>query len=360
MLLCLVALLGLCSCGELMNEGEEAPEGMQIASCYGADYRLYVPTSWVLNTSYGISSAYRVLDKQSTVSVNRYAIEDYRAEMEAALTASGADATVMAERIGWFWRTYCLSSVATRALDQEVTMVDEECGAYVLHDANGQKYRYSALVNGETLHFLQVVAERGQAFYVFTFTANKEMFEPYLPDVESMLAAFRFSETPYEPADAAKLLDKGEEAPEGMRPAFGEDVAYCFYVPNHWQINWDQGIYAAYVEEDRTSVSVVPYYPDQAEMRVSEYFEENRKMMENMGGEGGFELIATTEGESLGGRQATLYEYRFRVGGEFYHYRQYVAAYKSMIYSLTYTATEDAYATHLGELDAIVSAFAFR
>ena len=48
LLLCVLLLATLVSCRA--TEGEEVPAGMQIASCAGADYRLYVPTSWVLNT----------------------------------------------------------------------------------------------------------------------------------------------------------------------------------------------------------------------------------------------------------------------------------------------------------------------
>jgi hypothetical protein len=49
-----------------------------------------------------------------------------------------------------------------------------------------------------------------------------------------------------------------------------------------------------------------------------------------------------------------------RVGGVDYHYRQIIAAYRGMIYCMTYTATEAAYGVHLAEFDAIVAAFAFR
>ena len=62
-LLALAAALGLASCAA---KGEETPNGMMIASCAGADYRLYVPNTWVLNTSYGVSGAYRDLARQST------------------------------------------------------------------------------------------------------------------------------------------------------------------------------------------------------------------------------------------------------------------------------------------------------
>jgi hypothetical protein len=152
--------------------------------------------------------------------------------------------------------------------------------------------------------------------------------------------------------------------------AFGDDVAYCFYVPTSWNIRMDDSIYSAHVEikdeatgaYDRTSVSVIPHLPQNAsgQMSVAEYFEWNRSEMEKIGGADGFEMISTTEGMNLGNRQATLYEYRFRVGGEWYHYRQYVVAYRSMIYCLTYTSTDAYYDAHLAELEAIVGAFQFR
>lgn len=351
-LLCAVMLLSLASCA---NTSEEAPAGMQIASCAGADYRLYVPTSWVLNTAYGVSGAYRNLEQQSTVSVTSYAVEDYL----AAMTADGVNTEESGERIAWFWKFQCLAPVESRALNQAMTMVEEECVATSLDGANARQYRYHGIVNGAELHFLQVVAEREGRFYVFTFTAVSEMFEIYRAEADQMLAYFIFAE-PYEPFEAAKHLDDGKDAPEGMKSAFGDDVAYCFYVPADWKISYADSIYAAYVESDKTSVSVVPYMPDVASMSVSEYFEMSRKMMENLAGAEGFELISDTEKADLGDRQATVYEYRLRVGGVNYRYRQYIAAYKSMIYCLTYTATEDAYGAHLDELDAIVDAFQFR
>ena len=64
---------------------------------------------------------------------------------------------------------------------------------------------------------------------------------------------------------------------------------------------------------------------------------------------------------SLDGREATVYEYRYTVGEKTYYYKQVVAAYKSMIYSITYTASsEDAYNAHMDDVNRILSAFEFR
>ena len=349
-LLCAVMLLSLASCAK---NSEEVPDGMQIASCAGADYRLYVPTSWVVNNSYGVSGAYRNIKEQSTVSVVSYPVSNYSAHM----AENGVNVEDSGERIAWFWNDQCRTAVARQDLNGEIALVEEECVSTSLGGANAKQYRYSALIDGQRLHFLQVVAEREGRFYVFTMSANEKMLESCLADAGKMLEVFVFAD-PYEPENK-KIIEDGE-APEGMKLASGEDVAYCFYVPKSWEIRYDESIYAAHDPTDMTSVSVTPYRPDAVTMRVSEYFEMSRQMMENMAGTDGFTLISDSEKVNLGGREATVYEFRLRVGGVEYHYRQYIAAYKSMIYCLTYTATEDHFDAHLEELSAIVSAFQFR
>ena len=354
-LLCaLLMLLSLVSCAA--SEGEEVPANMQIASCAGADYRLYVPTSWVPNTSYGISGAYRDLSNQSTVSVQSYLKADYNER----LVAEGVDLNSSGDRLEGFWSLECLAPVMDRALDGQVTAYEEECVATSLDGVNAVQYHYSALIGGVTYELLQVVADGAEKYYVFTFMATKQMFELYRTEVDQMLTSFVFAD-PYVPVDYAKYLDKGENAPAGMKPAFGDDVAYCFYVPESWTIRLDESIYAAHVPADMTSVSVVPYMPASDQISVEQYFKMTEDMMKKLvRNEGDYKLLASGEKVELGGKQATVYEFAMTVSGVEYHYRQYIAAYKSMIYAVTYTATGAAYELHLAELEQIVAAFQFR
>lgn len=359
---CIAALLGMVSCGENREEG--VPEGMICATCKGADYRLYVPNYWTANTSYGVSGAYRALTQQSTVSVVAYPItEELLARMQAEIPAEGGNPEDAGARINWYAKNFCQESVRERSLNGKLDLVEEECIASELGGANAHQFRYSALISGQTLHFMQMVAERASTFYVFTYTATAEMYEMYLADVQTMLEYFEYSETLYEPIDDAKGPDADVIPPEGMQTVSGKDVAYRFYAPTDWKVAPDHAIYAAFVEKDRTSVSVVPYMPNVESMSVSEYFTMCRDLMANTAGEGGFEMLSdidAPEKVDLGGREASVYEYRLRVGGETYHYRQYVAAYRSMIYSMTYTATESAFEVHLEELAQMVEAFEFR
>lgn len=351
LLLCLASLLTFASCRDL---DDSLPKGMMLACAVGADYRLYVPTSWNLNTGYGVSGAFRDLSHQSTVSVQKYALtEAMKAEMEAVPV--GEDATA---RLEWFLDTQCLPTVRAQALNGEVPAAEEAAPA-VLDGVNARRWHFTALINGTTLHLIYVIAEKNEAFYVFSFISDTDFYEICLSDVERMLEEFIFAE-PFESLDyARKIPEKDENTPEGMKPAYTNDVAYRFYVPDDWTVDPDQEIYAAYEPNDRASVSVTPYFPMQDGMSPDDYFAMTRELMEKTAGAGGFVLLDSANAD-LGGRHGMVYEYTYRVGMETYHYRQYVVAYKSMIYTLTYTATEAAYPNHLDAVEAIVAAFSFR
>ena len=357
LLLCLCMLLAFCACNQ--DAPDDVPAGMMLASAAGADFRLYVPTSWNLNTAYGISGAYFNLSVQSTVSVVKYPISE---AMEAELAT--AQAAVEAEkageaRIDWFFTTQCKPTLEEQSLGGSFETVDEKAAA-LLDMSNAWRYHYKGIADGKTLHFVRVIAERDNAFYVFSFTVEESHYDVLLTNVETMLEKFVFAE-PYEPDDYAKSINTEVEALEGMKIASGDDVAYRFFVPVDWVINREEEIFAAYVVSDRSSVSVVPYMPSVENMSVEQFFALCREQMELTAGADGFAELAEPTTLTLGGRQATVYTYRYRVGGRDFYYKQAVAAYKSMLYSVTYTAASpEAFDAHLSEVDAILSAFQFR
>lgn len=344
LLLCVTLLLGLTAC---VNRGEEdIPDGMQLATAKGADFRLYIPTTWNVNTAYGISGGYFNLSKQSTVSVVKYDIPEEIASIEGAK-----------ERIDAYWSTHCKTALSAQSLSGSFTELALSTPA-VLGDVNAYRYYCKGIVNGAELHFVQVVGERADAFYVFSFTVEVSRYDELIEHAEQMLAEFHFAD-PYEPESLAKPLE-GADAPAGMKLASNDDVAYRFYVPESWSIDQSQRIFAAYVEGDRSSVSVVPYMPETT-MAPAEFFEMSRQMMIETSGEDGFEAFGEAQTVSMGGKNALSYCYRFRVGETDYYYKQVIVAHKSMIYSLTYTAPSmEAFDAHLADVDAIIAAFAFR
>ena len=334
------------------EEGEYVPEGMQIANCEGDDFRLYVPTSWNLNNAYGVASAYYNISVQSTVSVVKYPVTE---EMKATLP-EGGDATKNAARLDAYAEIYCKKAIAEQAVG-EILIEDLDLDITLLDDVTARQYHYCATVKGENLHFLQVIGERSNAFYVFTFTCSPDLYENLLSDVEKMLDEFVFAD-PYSPDDYAREMGEGE-VPEGMILVSNNDVAYRFYAPDTWKANYDQQVFAAYREDDRSSVSVVPYMPQKEGMSVAEYFSICKNQMIDIGGEDSLVMISEEAG-TLGGRNATVYVYTYVIGGKTYQYKQVIAVYRSMVYSMTYTASPENFEAHLADVDAMIDAFEFR
>lgn len=344
LLLCVGMLFGLSAC--VGKSEADTPDGMQLATAKGADFRLYIPTTWNVNTAYGVSGGYFNLSKQSTVSVVKYAIPDEIASIESAQARADA-----------FWSAYCKPVLTEQSLNGSFGEISLSTPA-VLGDANAYRYYCKGIVTGLELHFVQVVGERGGAFYVFSFTVENDLYEMCIEDAEQMLAEFHFA-NPYQPSAYAKPLEDAQ-APAGMKLASNNDVAYRFYVPESWSIDQSQRIFAAYLESDRSSVSVVPYMPEQS-MTVADFFAASRQAMQEISGEDGFEMLAEESTVSFGGKTAAVYVYRFRVGKNDYYYKQVIVAHKSMIYSLTYTAPSmEAFDAHLADVDAMIAAFQFR
>ena len=360
LLLCLCTLVSLASCSA--GDKTEIPEGMQIASAAGADYYLYVPTTWNVNTHYGVSGAYFNLNNLSTVSVEKYRHTD---ELTAEMAASGLNGDSSAsERILWYRNAYCepaLKRVAQSYAD--ITAEAQIEPMTTLDGANAMQYRIKANVNGTAIYWHQLIAERGGAFYVFTFSVREDLLTMLWDDVSRMLTEFKFSDTPYSPEELAKTIDKNANAPEGMKLASTKEVLYRFYVPLAWTVDTNSRIFAAYCGADRASVSVVPYMPDGDVANVSELFAKTEKELASIVDEGGYELIESESGVEcmLGGRKALAYRYRLTINGRTYEYYQVISTHKTMFYSLTFTApSETVYNEHFPEVQKIISAFEFR
>lgn len=348
---CLLPMASACSDG---SGGESVPSGMQTAVCRGADFRLYIPTHWSVNTGYGVSGGYYSLGRQSTISAVKYEITD---EMTASLPSADAENAVRA-RADWFYTTMLKPQNELLATGG-VTEYAENQIAVLLDDVNARQYHASATVDGEKIHFVYVVGERSDAFYVLSFIVTSDLYEALLDDYLNMLSAFRFA-TPYEAAEDVKQLEDAADAPDGMQLASNGDVAYLFYVPKDWQVNVREEIFSAYTA-DRSIVSVVPYMPASGDaMNISEYFERNASMMRKTAPDGFEMLNENGEVVTLGGAAAMRYEYLYTVGGVQYRYLQVITAYRGMFYNLTYAALPQTYQTHLSDVEAILAAFTFR
>lgn len=369
LLLCAAMLLALVSCAGGAEDGEKVPDGMQLATVAGADYRLFIPTHWSANLAYGVSGGYYSLGTQSTVSMKTYPIT---AEMESALTAcvaAGESATATSEsatgessakspwrlRADWFYENELKPLIASLATGG-VQMEEINCVSVLLDGVNAQQYHARATLGESELHFVQAVGERAGKFYVLSFTCENSLYPNLKEDYSSILLSFRFSEKPYTPAEPLKEILAGE-APEGMKLASNEDVSYAFYVPESWEIDENEEIFAA-TAPDGSSMSVIPYMPGSDEiMNVPEYYEWNKAAMLKTSPNGLEEL--SSEEIRVDGVAAMRYEYRYTVGGVTYHYLQVITVWRGMFYNLTYTALPEKFDANLADVQRILDAFDF-
>lgn len=292
MLVCFLLAAILASCVKKEND---APDGMMIASAAGADYMLYVPTTWNLNTYYGVSGAYRDAAAQSTVSVQKY----------ASGSLEGAEGE---NRNALYWETVCLPQIKSRALNGEVTPVEDDAhpASFYLGGKPAEYRHVTALVSyGEkeqkTLHFVYAVAERSGYFYVLSYSGTDAAYELCKDDLDKILTEFTFTDTPYAPSKAAWKPAK-VTPPEGMQVASSDEVAYRFFAPADWKVDVNQRIFAAVEPNDRSNVSMVAYLPAESGMSVAEFHQMTVDLMGKVSGEGAYAAIAEQEG-TLGGKR---------------------------------------------------------
>ena len=345
--LCVCALFALPSCSQ--KEGE-IPSGMKSATCKGEHFRLYVPSTWNVNTSYGVSGAYYVANEQSTVSVVGYDVD--AAELE---TLTGG------ARIQWYFENYVYVAMTEVADEGTLVAHTDDFADTTLDGVNAKRYHHTLEHKGNELHFLHVVAEKGGRFYVFSFTATEkyynDLYDSEDSDVKWILKEFKFASKGYKPEEAPKEEMNGDVTPpDGMKIASTKEVAYLFFVPKAWDVNVQNDVYSASV--DGAVVSVVPYQPNTPGVSVKSYAESCEKLLKDA--VASYEALVRFEKTKLGGGQALLWEYRYTMGGTTYRGRQIMVGYGGMIYSVTYTAFDDTYDLYLQDAMRIFDEFAFR
>lgn len=345
--LLLGTMLSAVSCAS--HEDTLVPEGMQPATAYGATYRLFIPTTWSPKILPGVSGATYNAVRQSAVSVAEYPIDD-------ALAAELATLDENTTRIGYYFEKTLLSQIKRMATG-EVLLYEEDCIATTLGGANARQYHASATVVGEVTHFLHVVAEKDNRFYVFSFTATEDLYTRCMDDVQKMLTHFLFGEE-YTPTDAIKTFPTDAHAPEGMKIASDNEMEYFFFVPTNWSVN-EVGNACGATAPDGSFMSVVSYLPSgEGVINVSDYFARSEELMRATSG-GQYQRISEAE-ITVGGGKALQYEYEYTIGGVTYRYLQVIFGYKSTIYNLTYTALPQNFEANRADVEAIIGAFTFR
>ena len=336
LVLLLLAALCLTAASCRATGDEEIPENMKYATVEGSLYRLFVPSDWNLMLDMGMSGAYASMQNVAVVYVRDH-------------DAAGLDARAFAEQIHSATITAAFPADEVALSSPTDTLLGGKSAVYLDYTGTRELVTYQ----GRDI----VCVQNGRAF-VLTFCTQKDVYEGYSTVRDQVTAAFVFHDTPYAPQDAINTVDPSADAPAGMMLASNDDVAYRLYVPDTWVLDRALPTSSAYVsEDDRSSVTVTVYMPEVDKMSAEEYWalatEQIKTALPDM------TMVSTTPG-TLDGRPANTYIYTATVGETPFRFAQTVAAWRGMVYTVTYTARDEQFDAHLSEYYDILAAFDFR
>ena len=329
--LIVILALSLVSCSR-----SDAPEGMQSATAPGEPFILYVPKTYTVNTSSGISSAYMTFDANYTSSVivtARYytpdadmSVDEYVAFLGESYTAAGTDIEL-------------ISSSST-----------------VLGGLDAKKLDYKLTESGKTYSLSQYITKHKGDLISLSFYVSAESPEMFTDGIDQILTYFTLTDKSDYVGD--NKVDK--HTPDGMKIASSDNLEYRFYVPSAWICESESGVSEAYYPESgKTNVTVTSYSPT-SPMTLEEYCELSQKNYADT--LAGYALTKVTKDLKVSDCDAAEIEFEAKYGETEYVIRQVVVYYPqvNLFYNITYTATAENAPLHTADFEAMIAAFTFR
>lgn len=307
-----------------------APSGMKLSSREGEPFKLYVPKEWKENVSSGISGAYYSTADTAGASARYYTPEDAEMTLDQ----------------------YVAHTVEDLAATLVVFNLLENTAA-VLGGADAKVLVYTASIEGKTYKYRQYITKHAGDFIMLTLYCPADYADAHKDHFDMIASEFVLCEKTAPVND--EVVDK--KTPEGMKIASSDKVEYRFYVPKSWVCNSESGVSEAHFPESgKPNVTVISHSPDYA-MTAQQYFESCEAQYKAQ--ISGYSLIST-QNRRVADRDAISYTYTAVWGEVRMRIMQTVFVYNDMIYSMTYTALEDSFDAHLGDVEKMLSAFRFR
>lgn len=339
----MLVLLAACSQSDI-------PDGYQLVACEGDEFRLYVPTQWVVNTTSGTTAAYYSSDAEMGVTVTK--VDD-----AAGLTLEEywvvCDAKYKAELDGYSYDGNVKKIVMGGKAAEERTFL-------------ANVTRFSDTENKSVTKeykFLQATVQNDGETYVLIYSAPTDQFDSQLETVEGnssgegIIPYFKFAEG-YTSEDNAKDYDDKVQAPEGMKLASTDERPYRFFVPSSWEINNRTDATAAYASEsDSSNVNVGMYMTNNMAETVADHY---KRLEASYKTSFASYTLVSDEEITMDGISARKYTYAVVSGGQEYRIVQAIVRKGDMFYYVTYTALPENFEKHLGDVEKMIENFDIR
>ena len=329
-----------------------APEGMYSVTLDGEPFIFYVPETWTDNRDSGISSAYYSFTQGIMATAKYFACDE--AVSYASAKTNEEKTKILKDYVdGVKAQNAEMLKDAKYALknEGEDRIFSNLAQKYVYsfdRDDGGQKYNLT-VTQYYTFHANGLVL---LSLYVAT-----EYYDTALSDFDKIKTNFMLCEK-----KASTREETDEYTPQGMKKASSDDVQYACYVPKTWITNLENKDTFAYFYDEKNpsaknpNVSVTCYSPSK-EYTVADFY----NFIEGEYQAEGYKFITKEPTKlTVAGRDSLSFDYTMVSGGVTYKLRQIIIGYNSLIYSITYTATEDKFDTRLDDLKKITDAFRFR
>lgn len=180
-----VTLLAVCTLAIGCSGGDEgdAPDGMKAAHVSAADYRVYVPSEWVVDTAENslMASAHASETDRTNLTVMAYTGDRTYASLEEYFAAYRTGLEKMFDLDDDGKTTFSMLTDGDRCL---------------LGGAAANKYVYSGKVGGVELKYEQIVSYFDGNYYLVTFTADVSLFDEHTDDFDQILQNFAFAKAP--------------------------------------------------------------------------------------------------------------------------------------------------------------------
>ncbi len=323
----LMLVLIFCIAATGCADGDGAPDGMYLVSRADEPFKLYVPDSWTSNSSSGISCAFISGSANIAVSARYFTrditLDSYTAEYIESC-AKGLDSFELLEK--------------TSAL---------------IGGVDAKQLVYTVSSGESTFKFSVYIAEYAGEIVLLSMHSPVDMYDEYSSQFSKIVDAFVLCEK----AEAVNDCVTDSKTPAGMKIASSDIVEYRLYVPTSWVCDSQSGKSEAYFPESgKPNITVTSYSPD-GEMTAEKYFEAcERQYEESLDG---YELISASD-RTVGERAAISYIYTVDADGARVRIMQTVMEYSGLIYSITYTALDESFDTHMEDVGTVLDAFRFR
>ncbi len=346
------------------EDKSDIPDGMKLIS--GSDalgYYFYAPEEWQTANLEGVAATY--ISAVNTTSVTFTEIDKASFDIK--------DETMSAE--DYFLYHYFNDTKAEFPADTTYYASGEErlFGASDYRADKAVMYSYTYKYQEVLYGFMQYFAVHNGDYYILTYSAiyevidgyEKSRYDEYLDMLTEIVENFRF-------VDKSGETVKPESYPANEYRLVS-DAKICgfeFYAPGSFMLDYSSGIVSV-TAADGSNVNISEVMG--AGISPDAYIADRQKELEAIVTD--FTVIKSGEEAKLGNVPDVLgqntrynfafaYEYTYVFGGETYHVYQILAVEGWFLnadgYVFTYTAKEENYAKHLGEVNTMIEKVVFK